>query len=327
MLALSASTEMEGKGDNVKKVKKWWNESLLINNPLMRGFGLVAGFLTHINMYTHTDTHHTQTQPQIFLKKYIFICPSSSLCARLSFSPSLSLNQKKRHCLSLPLVFCVHARIHIHRHTSTVRAQIRNHLHPQRLKHTHTYTITHTHRLPSAAVMAPSCQNTLAFSPSLTKAAWLSLSMQVHRDCCLSTLILSFLTFSSAVCILILLSRAFQPLPTYILNNALLYVPVYCIRLSFKCLSGTLSVHKGLYWLVKVFAQNTFPHYAKQSQNWIHCFVFLSPPFLAYMATNFYPPVCIHACEDFHTLLLTIQFETQWVLDFIWKLCFYFLFG
>lgn len=253
----------------------------------------------------HTTHRHS---PRSFKKKCI--CPSSSLCATLSFSPSLSLNQKKRHCLSLPLVFRVHVRIHIHRHTSTVRAQIRNHLHPQRLKHTHTQPHTHTHRLPSAAVMAPSCQNTLAFSPSLTKAAWLSLSMQVHRDCCLSTLILSFLTFSSAVCILILLSRAFQPLPTYILNNALLYVPVYCIRLSFKCLGGTLSVHKGLYWLVKVFAHNTFPHYVKQSQNWIHCFVFLPPPpFLAYMDTNFYPPVCIHACEDF---LHIITHNTVW---------------
>lgn len=135
----------------------------------MRGFGLLAGFLTHINMYTQYDTHHTQTQPQIFKKKRI--CPSSSLCATLSFPPSLSLNQKKRHCLSLPLVFRVHVRIHIHRHTSTVRAQIRNHLHPQRLKHTHIHNHTHAHRLPSAAVMAPSCQNTLAFSPSLTKAA------------------------------------------------------------------------------------------------------------------------------------------------------------
>lgn len=275
----------------------------------------------------HTTHRHS---PRSFKKKCI--CPSSSLCATLSFSPSLSLNQKKRHCLSLPLVFRVHVRIHIHRHTSTVRAQIRNHLHPQRLKHTHTQPHTHTHRLPSAAVMAPSCQNTLAFSPSLTKAAWLSLSMQVHRDCCLSTLILSFLTFSSAVCILILLSRAFQPLPTYILNNALLYVPVYCIRLSFKCLGGTLSVHKGLYWLVKVFAHNTFPHYVKQSQNWIHCFVFL-PPFSCLhghqlLSSSLYP--CVWRFFTHYYSQYSLKPSEFWILfgrAFTCELCFFLLFG
>lgn len=92
-------------------------------------------------VYSIWYTPHTDTAPDL-LKKCI--CPSSSLCATLSFPPSLSLNQKKRHCLSLPLVFRVHVRIHIHRHTSTVRAQIRNHLHPQRLKRTHIHNHTHT---------------------------------------------------------------------------------------------------------------------------------------------------------------------------------------
>lgn len=263
----------------------------------------------------HTTHRHS---PRSFKKMYLsFIQPLcytflSPLFVSESEETSLSVSAFSLSCA------CTHTHTPTHQYSTCTDTQPPA---PTETKtHTHTQSHTHTHRLPSAAVMAPSCQNTLAFSPSLTKAAWLSLSMQVHRDCCLSTLILSFLTFSSAVCILILLSRAFQPLPTYILNNALLYVPVYCIRLSFKCLGGTLSVHKGLYWLVKVFAHNTFPHYVKQSQNWIHCFVFLSPPlFLLTWTPTFILQFVSMRVKIFYTLLLTIQFETQWVLDFIWK--------
>lgn len=261
---------------------------------------------TYQYVYSIWYTPHTDTAPDLLKKMYLsFIQP---LCYTFLFP--LFVSESEETSLSVSAFSlscaCTHTHTPTHQYSTCTDTQPPA---PTETK-THTYTTTHT-RIDCLlllwwlrAVKTPLLS--LPLSPK--QLDWACLCR--FRDCCLSTLILSFLTFSSAVCILILLSRAFQPLPTYILNNALLYVPVYCIRLSFKCLGGTLSVHKGLYWLVKVFAHNTFPHYVKQSQNWIHCFVFLPPPpFLAYMDTNFYPPVCIHACEDF---LHIITHNTVW---------------
>lgn len=86
--------------------------------------------LTRINM---NSIHHTQTQPLFYLSFIQALCQTS-------FFPSLSLNQKKRHCLSLPLVFCVHA--DKHRHTHTQIQYVRRHrntcTHRERHAHTHT---------------------------------------------------------------------------------------------------------------------------------------------------------------------------------------------
>lgn len=53
------------------------------------------------------------------------------------------LSKSEETSLSMPLVLCVGARVHSH---------------------------THVHTLPSAAEMAPSCQNILAFSHQSSKA-------------------------------------------------------------------------------------------------------------------------------------------------------------
>lgn len=141
MLALSASTEMEGRGNNVKKVRKWWSKSLLINNPLMRGFGLLAGFLTHINMYTQYDTHHTQTQPQIFLKK-IYLSFIQPLCYTFLFP--LFVSESEETSLSVSAFSlscaCTHTHTPTHQYSTCTDTQPPA---PTETK-THTYTTTHT---------------------------------------------------------------------------------------------------------------------------------------------------------------------------------------
>lgn len=106
--------------------------------------------LWQISIYPHFYTPHTD--------RGFFICPSTRLCTRRPFFPFLSLNQKKRHCLSLPLVFCVHANTHVHKYSMCTDTQ----------RPAPTERGARTLSLPSAAVMAPSCQNILAFSPSLS---------------------------------------------------------------------------------------------------------------------------------------------------------------
>lgn len=99
------------------------------------------------------------------LTSFFFACPSSRLCARLPFSPFVSESEETSLSVSAFSLLCArrhtHTRADTHTHTNTVRAQTHKHLHPQR--HAHTLS------LPSAAVMAPSCQNILAFSPSLSQ--------------------------------------------------------------------------------------------------------------------------------------------------------------
>lgn len=53
--------------------------------------------------------------------------------------PSLSLNQERHQCLSLPLVFRAHRHTHTHSHSNTVRAQAHKHLHPETDMHTHAH--------------------------------------------------------------------------------------------------------------------------------------------------------------------------------------------
>lgn len=181
-------------GENT--VKTIWRHWPLINRPLIRRFHLSwpewcmmgpGGRRpdTYQYVYPHLYTPHTDTVSHLF---FLLVLHRGSV---LDFPfPPLSLNQKKRHCLSLPLVFCVRADTHTHAQTHT---------------HAHKYstctdtqtpapTETRTHTQPAFCCCDGSelSKHPRFLSLSLTKAAWLSLSMQVLRDCCLSALTLSF---------------------------------------------------------------------------------------------------------------------------------------
>lgn len=103
-------------------------------------------------------------------------CPSFRLCARLFFSSFVSESEETSLSVSAFSLLCVY------RHTHTVRAQTHKHLHPQ----------TRTHPAFCCYDGSELSKHPRFLSLSLTKAARLSLSMQVHGDCCLSTLFLSF---------------------------------------------------------------------------------------------------------------------------------------
>lgn len=169
-------------GENT--VKTIWRHWPLINRPLIRRFHLSwpewcmmgpGGRRpdTYQYVYPHLYTPHTDTVSHLFF--FLLVLHRGSV---LDFPfPPLSLNQKKRHCLSLPLVFCVHADTHTHtrahKYSTCTDTQ------------TPAPTETRTHTQPAFCCCDGSelSKHPRFLSLSLTKAAWLSLSMQVLRDC------------------------------------------------------------------------------------------------------------------------------------------------
>lgn len=142
-----------------------WTHCLLISSPLMRRFYLSKPEWCMMGpggrrpdryqyAYPHFYTPHTQIQ-----SLFLFVLHPGSL---LDFLFSLFVSESEETSLSVSAfsLLCACTQTHtqiqyVHRHTNTC---------------THRDRHAHTHRgsLPSAAVMAPSCQNIPAFSPSLS---------------------------------------------------------------------------------------------------------------------------------------------------------------
>ena len=186
---------MKGMGENT--IKTIWRHCPVIKyQPSNKEVSLVVTRMMHDGARWQAPWHisiciptfiyatHRYSLTSFFFSFFLLVLHRGSV---LDFPfPPLSLNQKKRHCLSLPLVFCVHIHTHTctHTHTNTERAQTHKHLHPQRHAHTHT----HTQPAFCCCDGSELSKHPRFLSLSLTKAAWLSLSMQVLRDCCLSAL-------------------------------------------------------------------------------------------------------------------------------------------
>lgn len=162
---------------------------LLISSPLIRRFYLSSPEWcamgpggrhpdTYQYVYPHLYTPHTDTVSHLFF--LLVLHPGSVL--DFLFSPFVSESEETSLSVSAFSLLC--ACRHTHTHTNTVRAQTHKHLHPQRQ--------THTQPAFCCCDGSELSKHPCFLSLSLTKAAWLSLSMQVHRDCCLSTLTLSF---------------------------------------------------------------------------------------------------------------------------------------
>lgn len=99
------------------------------------------------------DTYQYAYPPLYTLHADLLLtCPSFRLCARLLFSSFVSESEETSLSVSAFSLLCVYRHTHI------------QYVH----RHTNTCTHRHAHTLPSAAMMALSCQNILAFSPYLS---------------------------------------------------------------------------------------------------------------------------------------------------------------
>lgn len=149
------------------------------------------GRSTNLYVYTHTQTYTHTTHT------HSFTCPPSTGSVRdspffflffVSESEETSVSVSTSSLLvGVCVCVCRRTQPHTLTHTHRVRAQTHKHLHPP--------THRHTHAAFCCCDGSELSKHPRFHSLSLTKAAWLSLSTQVHRDCCLP--FLSFLSSSS----------------------------------------------------------------------------------------------------------------------------------
>ena len=166
---------MKGMGENT--IKTIWRHCPVIKyQPSNKEVSLVVTRMMHDGARWQAPWHISICIPTFiyathrysltsFFFFFFFACPSSRLCARLPFSPFVSESEETSLSVSAFSLLCAHTHTHVHTHAHKYRTCTDT----QTPAPTETRTHTHTHSLPSAAVMAPSCQNILAFSPSLSQ--------------------------------------------------------------------------------------------------------------------------------------------------------------
>lgn len=170
--------------------------------------------------HTHTPTHTNKVSHLSFPRPS---SPSPALCETPSSFFSLSPNQKKRQCLSLPPVFC----------SACVCGCVR--------AHPHTHARSHRRRLPCAAVMALSCQNIPAFThylaPKQPGSVCLCAGSQGRLSTFSSLSFISLPTLSPSFSSFVIFSP--PPFPQYFSLSSLFFH--FCLILSF-CFSLLLNV-------------------------------------------------------------------------------------
>ena len=185
---------MKGMGENT--IKTIWRHCPVIKyQPSNKEVSLVVTRMMHDGARWQAPWHISICIPTFiyathrysltsFFFFFFFACPSSRLCARLPFSPFVSESEETSLSVSAFSLLCAHTHTHVHTHAHKYRTCTDTQTPAP------TETRTHTHTQPAFCCCDGSelSKHPRFLSLSLTKAAWLSLSMQVLRDCCLSAL-------------------------------------------------------------------------------------------------------------------------------------------
>ena len=185
---------MKGMGENT--IKTIWRHCPVIKyQPSNKEVSLVVTRMMHDGARWQAPWHISICIPTFiyathrysltsFFFFFFFACPSSRLCVRLPFSPFVSESEETSLSVSAFSLLCAHTHTHVHTHAHKYRTCTDTQTPAP------TETRTHTHTQPAFCCCDGSelSKHPRFLSLSLTKAAWLSLSMQVLRDCCLSAL-------------------------------------------------------------------------------------------------------------------------------------------